>query len=97
MIPGPKHQHQLVKQHSDPSRQVLSRQESGSSRGVPDPSASLDAIHPPDRTSPYTSDVEHGITSGSVSPIDPPSSQVIYFSLHYHLESLQKCKHCLWK
>ena len=74
MLPTSKHP--LVRQQSDTTRQVLSRQESGSSRGVPDPSASLDAIHPPDRSSPYTSDIEHGITSGSVSPIDPPSNQV---------------------
>ena len=74
MLPTSKHP--LVRQQSDTARQVLSRQESGSSRGVPDPSASLDAIHPPDRSSPYTSDIEHGITSGSVSPIDPPSNQV---------------------
>ena len=33
----------------------ISRQESGSSRGVPDPSASLDAIHPADRSSPHVS------------------------------------------
>ena len=70
MLPTSKHP--LVRQQSDTARQVLSRQESGSSRGVPDPSASLDAIHPPDRSSPYTSDIEHG----SVSPIDPPSNQV---------------------
>ena len=73
MLPTSKHP--LVRQQSDTARQVLSRQESGSSRGVPDPSASLDAIHPPDRSSPYTSDIEHGITSGS-SPIDPSSNQV---------------------
>lgn len=64
----------LVRQTSETKRQVLSRQESGSSRGVPDPSASLDAIHPPDRSSP--SDMENGITSGSVSPLEPPSNQV---------------------
>ena len=33
----------------------IPRQESGSSRGVPDPSASLDAIHPADRSSPHVS------------------------------------------
>ena len=66
----------LVRQQSDSARQVLSRQESGSSRGVPDPS--LDTIHPPDRSSPYTSDIEHGVTSGSVTPTgtDSPSNQV---------------------
>jgi len=86
MLPTSKHP--LVRQQSDTARQVLSRQESGSSRGVPDPSASLDAIHPSpsspglvtlarqERSSPYASDIEHGITSGSVSPIDPPSNQV---------------------
>jgi len=89
MLPSSKHP--LVRQHSDSSRGqgpggqgqvtcqgVLSRQESGSSRGLPDPSASLDAIHPgpPDRSSPYASDIEHGVTSGSVSPIEPPSNQV---------------------
>ena len=85
MLPTSKHP--LVRQQSDTARQVLSRQESGSSRGVPDPSASLDAIHPSpsspglvtlarqERSSPYASDIEHGITSGSVSPIDPPSNQ----------------------
>ena len=68
--------HPLVRQQSDSARQVLSRQESGSSRGVPDPS--LDTIHPPDRSSPYTSDIEHGVTSGSVTPTgtDSPSNQV---------------------
>ena len=66
----------LVRQQSDSARQVLSRQESGSSRGVPDPS--LDTIHPPDRSSPYTSDIEHGVTSGSVTPsgTSSPSNQV---------------------
>ena len=68
--------HPLVRQQSDSARQVLSRQESGSSRGVPDPS--LDTIHPPDRSSPYTSDIEHGVTSGSVTPTgtSSPSNQV---------------------
>ena len=76
--------HPLVRQQSDTTRQVLSRQESGSSRGVPDPSASLDAIHPADRSSPHASgyyntksnqttnlhpiDHEHGVTSGSATP-----------------------------
>ena len=93
MLPSSKHP--LVRQHSDSSRGqgqvtcqgVLSRQESGSSRGLPDPSASLDAIHPgpPDRSSPYASDIEHGITSGSVSPIEPPSNQVNIHTLVFHL------------
>jgi len=77
----PASRHPLVRQQSDSARQVLSRQESGSSRGVPDPSASLDAIHPADRTSsPHgTQDLEHGlVTSGSASPTgaDTPSNQV---------------------
>lgn len=74
----PTSRHPLVKQQSDSSRQVLSRQESGSSRGVPDPSASLDAIHPSDRSSPHHSDIEHGVTSGSATPTgtDTPSNQV---------------------
>ena len=53
----PNSRHPLVRQQSDTARQVLSRQESGSSRGVPDPSASLDAIHPADRASPHTSGI----------------------------------------
>ena len=69
---------------------VLSRQESGSSRGVPDPSASLDAIHPADRSSPHVSgnnhqhhhhihihllsDVEHGATSGTATPTGSDSA-----------------------
>eukprot|EP00088_Acartia_fossae_P032724 TRINITY_DN3347_c0_g1_i10.p1 TRINITY_DN3347_c0_g1~~TRINITY_DN3347_c0_g1_i10.p1 ORF type:complete len:308 (-),score=6.52 TRINITY_DN3347_c0_g1_i10:457-1380(-) len=54
----------LVKQESGTgSRQILCRQESGSSRGVPDPSASLDAIHPADRSSPRTSLI--------MNPLDP--------------------------
>merc|ERR1719342_823680 len=74
----PSSRHPLVKQQSDTARQVLSRQESGSSRGVPDPDPSLDTIHPPDRASPYTSDIEHGVTSGSATPTgtDSPSNQV---------------------
>ena len=51
----PNSRHPLVRQQSDTARQALSRQESGSSRGVPDPSASLDAIHPADRASPHAS------------------------------------------
>ena len=51
----PSSRHPLVKQQSDTARQALSRQESGSSRGVPDPSASLDAIHPADRSSSHAS------------------------------------------
>ena len=97
MLPSSKHP--LVRQHSDSSRGqgqvtcqgVLSRQESGSSRGLPDPSASLDAIHPgpPDRSSPYASDIEHGVTSGSVSPIEPPSNQVNIVTLNLHLHTSQ--------
>lgn len=52
---------------------MLSRQESGSSRGVPDPSASLDAIHPADRSS-RLSDVEYGVISGAASPTLAESS-----------------------
>merc|ERR1719270_346442 len=74
----PNSRHPLVRQQSDTARQVLSRQESGSSRGVPDPSASLDAIHPADRASPHASDPEHGVTSGSATPTgtDSPGNQV---------------------
>ena len=39
------------------------RQESGSSRGVPDPSASLDAIHPADRSSPHVSGMFYNMLS----------------------------------
>jgi len=74
----PASRHPLVRQQSDTTRQGLSRQESGSSRGVPDPSASLDAIHPAGRVSPHASDHEHGVTSGSATPTgtDSPSNQV---------------------
>lgn len=53
---------------------VLSRQESASSRGVPDPSASLDAIHPASslQGSPHTSIIinplDPDVTSGSATP-----------------------------
>ena len=68
MLPTSKHP--LERQQYD-----TARQESGSSRGVPDPSASLDAIHPPDQSyySP-TLDIEHSIKPGSVSldiKVDP--------------------------
>lgn len=79
-VQGPQpSRHPLVRQQSETSRQALSRQESGSSRGVPDPSASLDAIHPADRTSPHPSDVEQGaVNSGSVTPsgTNSPGNQV---------------------
>jgi len=74
----------LVKQESaGTNRQILCRQESGSSRGVPDPSASLDAIHPADRSSPRTSlimnplDPEY-IASGTATPSGAasPSNQM---------------------
>jgi len=73
-VPGHSSRHPLVRQQSDQARQVLSRQESGSSRGVPDPSASLDAIHPADRSSPHVSDVEHGATSGTATPTGSDSA-----------------------
>ena len=41
------------------AKMLILRQESGSSRGVPDPSASLDAIHPADRSSPHVSGNVH--------------------------------------
>ena len=56
----------LPRQESGSGRQVLSRQESASSRGVPDPSASLDAIHP---ASPNDSHSPH--TSIIINPLDP--------------------------
>jgi len=81
-IHGTSSRHPLVRQESG-SRQILSRQESGSSRGVPDPSASLDAIHPADRSSPHTSVILNpmdtdNITSGAATPTgtDTPSNQV---------------------
>jgi len=61
------------------AKMLILRQESGSSRGVPDPSASLDAIHPADRSSPHVSDVEHGATSGTATPTgsDSAANQVL--------------------
>jgi len=73
-VPGVSSRHPLVRQQSDQARQVLSRQESGSSRGVPDPSASLDAIHPADRSSPHVSEVEYGATSGTATPTGSDSA-----------------------
>lgn len=75
---GTTSRHPLVKQESG-SRQILCRQESGSSRGVPDPSASLDAIHPADRTSPRTSLIMNPLDpdylpSGTATPPSNPAS-----------------------
>jgi len=74
--------HPLVRQESGSGPIILSRQESGSSRGVPDPS--LDAIHPADRTSPsHTSVILNPMetdymTSGTATPTGTvsPSNQV---------------------
>ena len=59
----------------------MSRQESGSSRGVPDPSASLDAIHPADRSSPHVSGckdnlllLQVGISSLQMWSMAPPQA-----------------------